>query len=245
MDLNVDNYSLDDLLALFKLGPHFTPEEFKAAKQIVYKTHPDKSGLDKEYFVFFSKAYKLLDCVNKTKHSVTQQYEPEHDSLKADLARRFTEADDFLPKFNTLFEQNYVKSADEARGYGDWMRSQRDMDTSYETLKRDSRAIIAKPDEYVPHSSLRAASLDGDNYVDLKRSYTVDSIIGVSEADLQERPTLEALKQERAAPIQPMSKEDAQREFLARAESESLADTRRAFKLAKQNNRQLLNLLSY
>ena len=34
MDLNINNYNLDDLLHVFKLKPNFTQEEFKEAKKL-------------------------------------------------------------------------------------------------------------------------------------------------------------------------------------------------------------------
>ena len=70
-DLNIDNYTLDELLDLFKLKRDFTADEFKSAKSIVLKMHPDKSKLDKNYFIFFSKAYKLLYKVNEFKNKKT------------------------------------------------------------------------------------------------------------------------------------------------------------------------------
>ena len=39
-----------------------------AAKKIVLKTHPDKSGLDKAVFMFFVKAYNMLVSVYKFKN---------------------------------------------------------------------------------------------------------------------------------------------------------------------------------
>ena len=38
----------------------FNADDLRRAKKIVLATHPDKSKLDKEYFLFFSKAYKVL-----------------------------------------------------------------------------------------------------------------------------------------------------------------------------------------
>ena len=60
MDLNIDNYSLNDLLELFNIPFDFDEEHLKQVKKTVLKTHPDKSGLDKEIFLFFCKAYKLI-----------------------------------------------------------------------------------------------------------------------------------------------------------------------------------------
>ncbi len=233
MDLNLDHYDLPELLGLFKLSANFTPEEFKLAKRVVLAVHPDKSGLGPEYFVFFSKAYKLLDCVHKTKHNVVQSYEPEIDLTKANMARQFTESNDFTHRFNALFEKHYVAPEEQRRGHGDWLKSNADLDVSYESRKRESRALIS-PVEPMAAASC-ASSLEGDAYVDVRRSYTIDTVIGVSEADMQSRPTLEKMREDRAAPLAPLSRSEAEHEFLARAETESVADTRRAFNLVRQD----------
>ena len=60
LDLNIRNYKLDDLLNLFGLDYNFTEYELKKTKKVVLKTHPDKSGLDREYFLFFMKAYEMI-----------------------------------------------------------------------------------------------------------------------------------------------------------------------------------------
>lgn len=64
-DLCISNYSLNDILDLFKLGMDFDEEGMKSAKRTVLMTHPDKSGLDAKYFLFFKKAYSLLYNVFK------------------------------------------------------------------------------------------------------------------------------------------------------------------------------------
>ena len=55
--LYITNYKLNDLLKLFNLDFNFTIDDLKRAKKVVMQTHPDKSKLDKQYFLFFSKAY--------------------------------------------------------------------------------------------------------------------------------------------------------------------------------------------
>ena len=51
-NLNIDNYELVDLLALFKLDFDFNEQDLKQVKKTVLQTHPDKSQLDKKYFLF-------------------------------------------------------------------------------------------------------------------------------------------------------------------------------------------------
>ena len=62
LDLNIDNYTLNDLYNLFNipLGNSLDEQLLKNAKQIVLKIHPDKSQLEPKYFIFFSGAYKRL-----------------------------------------------------------------------------------------------------------------------------------------------------------------------------------------
>ena len=52
VDLNIDNYDLRDLIGLFQIPFHFTETHLKEAKKTVLKTHPDKSRLDKKFFLF-------------------------------------------------------------------------------------------------------------------------------------------------------------------------------------------------
>ena len=61
IDLNIDNYSLNDLYNLFKINTQsLTDDIMKDAKKIVLMTHPDKSRLEPKYFLFYSAAYKRL-----------------------------------------------------------------------------------------------------------------------------------------------------------------------------------------
>ena len=50
IDLNIDNYNLQELLNLFSITENFSEKDMKEAKKVVLRTHPDKSGLDKKYF---------------------------------------------------------------------------------------------------------------------------------------------------------------------------------------------------
>ena len=60
LDLDIDNYDYEDILNLFKLNINFQEYDLKNAKKQLLNMHPDKSGLDKKYFLFFSAAYKML-----------------------------------------------------------------------------------------------------------------------------------------------------------------------------------------
>ena len=71
LDLDINNYELNDILNLFQIPSDITEEQLKQCKKAVLKTHPDKSGLDKEVFLFFSKHYRsiyVLEDQNKNKY---------------------------------------------------------------------------------------------------------------------------------------------------------------------------------
>lgn len=239
MDLNLDNYSLDDLLRLFKLRSNFTTEEFKEAKRIVLAVHPDKSKLDKEYFIFYAQAYKMLHQVHRMTRSGADHFEVDADAQKKTLATDFTKLSDFSDKFNALFEQNYVRSADEEEGFGQWMKSTADLGSSFEARKRESRAVAVAQTEPFSTSSLAVGNLgSGRDYASLKNVYTSGCVIGVSEEDFVARPrTTEELKKQREVRVEPLSGKAAEQVLNRKEEELSETNTRRAFVLVQEHER--------
>lgn len=74
LDLNIDNYNLPDILSLFNLPTLFNEDDLKRAKLAVLKTHPDKSNLPKEYFLFFTKAYRIVHQIYTIRHPSTNEH---------------------------------------------------------------------------------------------------------------------------------------------------------------------------
>lgn len=132
LDLDIRNYELRDILNLFKLPSIFTEAHMREAKLTVMRTHPDKSGLDKEYFLFFSKAYKILHEVYQVRAGLSRQQAAKYDDVKEDIdARRNANSDklkrmnagEFNRWFNQTFEQNKLHDEEQDSGYGDWLKS--------------------------------------------------------------------------------------------------------------------------
>ena len=164
LDLDIDNYSLKDILNLFSLRGDFGEEELKHARRIVLKTHPDKSNLNQDVFIFFSKAYNMLLKVykfkNKTEKQVTnviynsQDLEIEERNenlLKQKLKTK--SRDDFSGWFNKMFEESHVDK--KTIGYGDWLKSDEDVnnekaknmnefDKIFKEKKRRGRELILR-----------------------------------------------------------------------------------------------------
>ena len=137
LDLDIRNYKLEDITNLFKIPLVFNEADMRSAKLAVLKTHPDKSQLPKEYFLFFSSAYKMLYQVysfrsgknRNKKESYDEVIEEEavdtnEDSMKlcVEKVKRLNAAE-----FNKLFNEHYEKckiEMEEDAGYEDWFRSQ-------------------------------------------------------------------------------------------------------------------------
>ena len=148
LDLDISNYDLDDILRLFKIPTNFEEEDMKKAKQIVLKTHPDKSRLPAKIFIFYSQAYKVLFQLYefRNKSSNKKQAEKYEDVVpnsqgesgsdkgrEKALAQFFNtneklkESKHFNKWFNAEFEKNKMET-DDGAGYGEWLTSNEDIE---------------------------------------------------------------------------------------------------------------------
>ena len=116
VDLDLENYSFDELITLFKLSRNFTTRDVKKAKKIVLQTHPDKSGLPKEYFLFFSKAYRIVVQINDFRNKTTRdgkygedntysQILDDEDPDKVSIVANIGKKKEFTTFFNKMFYQ--------------------------------------------------------------------------------------------------------------------------------------------
>ena len=146
VDLDINNYNLEDILNLFKLPVNFNEIDLKKAKQVVLKTHPDKSGLSSEYFLFYSKAYKMIYSiwdfrkkgdVNKdnsnTDYKSIENYTDKDkkkilDNLFKSDDAKFKNNQEFNKWFNEQFERNKLYNENEDSGYGDWLKTDEGID---------------------------------------------------------------------------------------------------------------------
>lgn len=211
LDLDIEHYSLQDIYKLFNINDNDLTEDcMKNAKQIVLKMHPDKSKLDSKYFLFFSKAYKLLHGVyefqNKSIKKQNKQEDFFNESNKVILDNMFEKNKDFKdPKnfnqwFNTSFEKHRTETPNE-QGYGDWLKSDEGFINVNETVtKGNMNDIIEQKKKQVQaltvytgisdmqSSMLGASLLDGsgdfstEEYTDLRQAYT-QTLIPVTNED--------------------------------------------------------------
>lgn len=167
-NLNIQNYSLDELLGLFELHSYeITLEDMKRAKKKVLMLHPDKSKLDPKYFLFYKKAFEIVVQFYDNQHKQNQtvsaenaQYntlDNEHNKATASRISKTVQqmgSDGFHNKFNQLFEQNnMVERPDPSKNA--WFSqekaafdipqgnvSSKNMGQAFDTIKQQSGGLV-------------------------------------------------------------------------------------------------------
>lgn len=213
VDLNIENYDLDDILNLFKLPSDFDESHLKRAKQVVLKTHPDKSGLKQDYFIFYSKAYKMLYSIWEFKKSATTEkidtYNTDYNSVtyneeqKKELLddffqsnkKKFKNSRDFNFWFNKQFEKNKLEQEGDATGYEDWLRGEDEPTTHANSLGEMAQQIDRKKAELrslIVHQDVQeiTSNSSGTNIINsVPRSYDSDMFSQLSFQDLHKAHT--------------------------------------------------------
>jgi len=266
LDLDINNYDLNDLLSLFHLHYNFTEDDLKRAKKMALMTHPDKSRLDKKYFLFFTNAYKIIYSVyqfrtrSNSQQSTEYVAEKDNDEDKETLLREISKKKDFNKLFNQLFEKNRIQDEASESGYGDWLKSDDDIDTrkttrsdmnsAFENKKSEVRSLIVhrEIEEMVSCSSASdliserpesygSALFSSLQYEDLRKAH-VECVIPVTMRDYEERKkfkNVDELMRYRKDDTTPLSTKQSEEYLRQRQAMIDKTDMNRAFKLAKQD----------
>jgi len=168
-NLDIHSYSINELFGLFDLTFDITVEDLKRAKKKVLMTHPDKSRLPPEYFLFYKKAFDIVimfyNNQNKQNQEITEdkiQYSPTIDnatttdkSVAKNVEKSLKEmgAATFQSKFNTLFEENMREKPNTAKN--EWFSSDappafqvadnvtaKNMGSEFERIKETQRGLV-------------------------------------------------------------------------------------------------------
>lgn len=222
-DLDIDNYGLEDILNLFHLDYKFEKSSMKKAKAMALKTHPDKSGLEKDFFLFYMKAYKMLEAIyeyrcKKEQCAKKQEYSTEINRENQQLLKKLDgkSAKDFNKWFNKMFEEVRVKDEDVDSGYGSWFKSNKDInEEKVEGLGQMREAIERRKKEtkaLVKHNGIREMEVGGGyglsrqkpqeycsdifsnlQYEDLKKAHT-ETVVPVTIEDYEARPKFDSVE---------------------------------------------------
>ena len=132
VDLEIENYELEDILNLFKLQYNFVEADLKKAYRMALKLHPDKSGLAAEYFHFYMKAYKVVENIYKFRNKKkTCAYDTVYNSKENDISEdkavllhslNGKSIKEFNKWFNKQFEKVKVNDDENDSGYGKWIK---------------------------------------------------------------------------------------------------------------------------
>lgn len=215
LDLDINNYDLEDILNVFKLDYQFDNDDLKMAYRMMLKTHPDKSGLNKDVFLFFNKAYDVLKKIyyfrNRKKLSTHKRsYEEETSKEKEILLKKLDgkSVKEFNKWFNDMFEKNKVSDEDFDNGYGEWYKNKEpennekvslnDFDRVFEKKKRECKAIVVKNDNMeINHMAGYSLSREAPpeyssdvfsklKFEDLKKAHT-ETVIPVTREDFENK----------------------------------------------------------
>ena len=214
-DLDIDNYDLEDLLDLFKLDYDFDENDLKSAWKRCLKTHPDKSGLDTKYFIFYKKAFKVVSEIfhfrSRRKDNNTEYTVEENEAEKKLLDTIQKNKQKFNKWFNDMFEKIRVADSEQDGGYEDWFRSNNDdnaekpriplsqFEKEFYKRKKES-GILVKHNGISDINYSVGSSLTRDKvneytsdifsklkYEDLKKAHT-ETLIPVTKDDIEMRP---------------------------------------------------------
>jgi len=131
-NLDLASYSFDEILQMFDVSYNMSIDDLKRAKRKVLMSHPDKSNLPPDYFIFYKRAFELIVNYYQS-YSRESQIVNEHTSVEyvpitePDISTKRqvsekTKTDQFQQRFNELFEQNMAEKPDPNKN--EWFRSE-------------------------------------------------------------------------------------------------------------------------
>jgi hypothetical protein len=188
-NLQIQNYSFDELLGLFELESYqISVDDLKRAKKKVLMLHPDKSRLDAKYFLFYKKAFDIVVQFYNNQHKQNQQVTAEnsqynnivneHNKATAEKISNTVQkmgASNFHDKFNQLFEQNQMAERPDPEKNA-WFSqekssydipqgnvSSKNMGQAFDTIKQQSSGLIRHQgvQDMFSHSGAGSSSLYG------------------------------------------------------------------------------------
>lgn len=248
LDLNIENYSLEDMLKLFNMPFNYDEQDLKQSLKIVSKLHPDKGVVSEDIFIFFFKVYKILLNFYKIKKRDNYREDFTNDSDK-ELLKQFSKKKNFNKLFNELFEKN-VK-INHSEGYGDWLKNN---NKTYKTNKNVNDYFEEQHKNQIVETSTISEFTSSDNgsnlidsvtsynsgmfsklkYDDIKSVYSETHIPISSNENIKTFKNADELKRFRSDTIEnPFDKETSNRIINEKNKKENNENMQQMFKLFK------------
>jgi len=248
LDLNIENYSLEDMLKLFNMPYNYDETDLKRSLKIVSKLHPDKGVVSEDIFIFFFKVYKILLNFFKIKKRDNYREDFTNKSDK-ELLKQFSKKKNFNKLFNELFEKNVT--INKCDGHGDWLKNN---NTTYKTKQNVNNYFEEQHEnQIVERTSISEITLNNggssliDNvtnynsgifsklkYDDIKTVYSETHIPVSSNEKIQKFSNSEELKRFRNETIEnPFDKETSSKIIYEKNKNENNENMQQMFKLFK------------
>ena len=188
-NLDIHSYSLNDLFSLFDIPnkTNITIEHIKHAKKKVIMSHPDKSKLPSEYFLFYKKAFELIVAYYETQNKTSTKvpivnsedneikYEPiqKNENHQKEVAKHINKMSnkDFQSTFNRLFEENMREKIDPSKNawfkeetplFTEQVQSMTQMNSALERIKEKTQSMTI----YRGITTLNSGSSGANLYLD-------------------------------------------------------------------------------
>jgi hypothetical protein len=186
----------------------------------------------------------------------------EKDESKEVLLKKIQNQPNFNKIFNELFEKHRITDEEQEHGYGDWIKSDDNMDTRTTTLGQMNATFEQKKrevKELVPFREIEeaggqasthfdltrdkptyysSAMFSNLQYEDLKKAH-VESVVPVTQEDYLAKPKFKNVLEMQQHPdyqdTKPLSLSQANEYLQKRQSYQNQNDVQRAYKLAKQD----------
>lgn len=263
-ELDIEKYTLEDLLALFHLTVQFDERDLKNARKSVLRLHPDKSHLDPTYFIFYTKAYNMLLGIWKfrqgssgDKNTAYSLHEQEDQRGRQGFIDKKMKEEEFNSWFNREFEKAKVENPHTDKGYGQWLVADETESPGADIhqVKRNARQlVVAREVSCASSSASFGEMIDGSGefrsglfsnkglvYEDLQVAHT-ETVVPVTEEDdfhnRQQFGSVDELISYRSQTMcSPLSKEESIRMLDRERNEDNESSSRRHYEIAKQTER--------
>lgn len=239
-NLDVNMYSLTELLGLFDLTYDLDIEGIKRAKKKVLMTHPDKSKLPSEYFLFYKRAFEMVYGLYEEQSRQNRRVpnEPvEYNPIGTNAVKgAVIKTEGFNQKFNEIFEKTMVIAPDPTRN--EWFKSEaalysdindKNINRAFETIKSQQTGIVRHRGVETMRSTGGTNLYDDDTddsyvtcdpfsklkYDDLRKVHKDQTILAVGDSDyekIQKYSSMDHLVQARGRQqLSPLERTEAER----------------------------------
>jgi len=230
-NLQLESYDIDELLRLFELSKeNINGHTLRLAKRKVLLLHPDKSKLPADYFLFYKKAYAIIE--NVYKNIVKEQVEVVDQFFSNDLDNSFSISSsetkkEFNKKFNDIFEKEMIVKQEDS--VNSWFREVHDIPNVDEYISKiKSTSLISfQTKQNIPNGTSCFLEEESDSYVesdmfsklkfeDLRKVHRDETVIPIDNEKefkkMKHYSSVDEYKQYRYQ-IEPLSKNESENFF--------------------------------